>query len=697
MESVKQLVNDLDFNPNSLPNPLTSMSFPSDVTYEQTSSLGPDRKTMVQFNRPITSLELWSASEKSKRQTQFLVKYLGQSNFSKLLQTLAMYPVVKDIMQAFVVLLLKDGVTHFQVYFDKPPEYFEQRSLPLVPISLYYMSNHLLTGVVHELQGKPKPEINHVDKKIQDFYIFTYDKFLTYIEDCLRTRNMEPIIDSDFLYFISNPIIISFKKFIFPVLNKLCELNQYEETHEDVKNIDFIDLLTKKQPTPSEYQVMEQAPLPVEEFSLPFEFPPIADAEGLGSLDSSHDLWLSGAESPLGAAEAPLGAAEAPLGAAESPLGAAAESPLGAAEGAKKAVEEGLSEGLTYFHKKYPDLNSSITLYGENHSSNYTNFLKDYIEHLYESKRTNILIIELSPWDLQSDKDKFKDKVSNLKRTDVPLPLVLSPVSFLCKDNKEAKLLAVRLIPNPTPINYFNLLLLSDGAIPNTRIFCGDCRLLEFLSMYEEIDKLMHKVNEGEYSKDALVDENFLAKFISLWEKQLSIFKPLLDRKRSSFSSQVTSIFERYKKSVENITLALNSIKTMYDLQLQNEFVLKVEWVSLSNLHMLLTIIRIMKRNVDITLFVGKAHMNNLIQSIEEFPFEIYFEKQELERMEKTREITVQKAMTMRRNAGRSKITDDGSPFSLGGKRTRKRKQKRSTNKKCRIHKKRKRMSRRRV
>jgi hypothetical protein len=98
-----------------------------------------------------------------------------------------------------------------------------------------------------------------------------------------------------------------------------------------------------------------------------------------------------------------------------------------------------------------------------------------------------------------------------------------------------------------------------------------------------------------------------------------------------------------------------------------------------------------MERDVDITLFVGKDHISDLTQSIKEFPFERYFEKQELERMNKTREITAQKAMTMRR---RSKIT----PFSLGGKRTRKCKQKRSTNKhnkKCRIHKKHKRMSKR--
>ena len=84
MESVKKL-NDLDFfYPNSLPNPIPSMLFPPNTTYEETSSVGPDG-IKVPFHRPITCSDpqAWSANDKSKRQTEFLVKYLGQSNFSK--------------------------------------------------------------------------------------------------------------------------------------------------------------------------------------------------------------------------------------------------------------------------------------------------------------------------------------------------------------------------------------------------------------------------------------------------------------------------------------------------------------------------------------------------------------------------------------------------------------------------------------
>ena len=681
MESVKKL-NDLDFfYPNSLPNLIPSMLFPPNTTYEETSSVGPDGK-MVPFDRPITSLNPWSATEKSNRQTKFLVKYLGISNFSKLLQTFAMYPVVKDIVQAFVTLLLKDGVTHFEVQIDKPPEFFEQRGSPLVPISLYYVADYLLTGAVSQLQEKPKLAITHTNHKIKEFYIFTYDALLAYIKNRLSIMGMDPIpiVDAQFVEFISNPIIIIFKIFIFPVLNKLCELNQYEETHEDVKNIDFIDLLTRKQPTPSEYQEMEQAP--VEELSPPPLELPVADAVGLGQLesptDTSHDSWLSGWFS---GAEAPLGAAEAPLGAAEAPLGAA--------EGAEEAVAKGLSDGLTYFHKKYPKLNSSITLYGENHSENYKNFLNAYIEHLYKSKRTNILIIEISSWELQSDKDKFKDELSSILKASA-----ISPVKLLSNDNMAAKILAVRFFHRP--IMYFNALLISDGGIPNTQILCGDCRFTEFVYMYEEIDNLMTKVTEGVYSEDAPVDKIFLAKFMSMWEKQLSIFRPLLDRKRTSIE---TSIFERYKKGVEEITEALKDIKTIHDLHFYSELVLKMQWASLSNLHMLLTIIRNMKRDVDITLFVGKGHMEDLTQSIQEFKFESYFESQELEKREIQRRKETKEGLRLS-SAPLSLVSKTrmkfgnienphGSPLDFGGKRTRKHKQKRSTNKKCRIHKKR--------
>ena len=692
MESVKKL-NDLDFfYPNSLPNPIPLMSFPPNTTYEETSSVEPDG-IKVPFHRPITCSDpqAWSANDKSKRQTEFLVKYLGQSNFSKLLQTFAMYPVVKNIVQEFVTLLLKDGVTHFEVKIDKPPEHFEQRGSPLVPISLYYVAKNLLTGAISQLQEKPKMAITHTNDKIKEFYIFTYDALLAYIKDCLSIMGMEPIpnVDAHFIEFISNPIIIIFKNFIFPILNKLCELNQYEETHEDVKNIDFIDLLTRKQPTPSEYRKMEQAP--VEELSPPPPLElPVADAVGLDQLESPTDTlhdsffsrWFSGAEAPLGAAQgaeeavAPLGAAQ---GAEEAvaPLGAA-EAPLGAAEGAEEAVAKGISDRLTYFHKKYPDLNSSITVYGETHDEDYKNFLNAYIKHLYESKRTNILIIETSPWELKSHK----------QNVDAHAFAFAIQKMVVKKDNMDSRLLMVRLYPSP--IQYFTGILVFDGDIPNTQILCGDCRYTEFVNMYKEIDKIM-AVEQQE--AEAPVDKIFLAKFMSLWEKQLSYFIPLLDDK---LTSKETSIFQRYKKSLEDITDALKNIKTNYDLQYYNEFVLKMAWASLSNLNMLLIVIRNMKRDVDITLFVGKGHMEDLTQSIQEFKFESYFTLGPDVSDALSQPTLNQLGSEDRQQFSRRAKKTAANVNTGGGKRTKKRKQKRSTNKKRRVHKKRGRMSKRR-
>ena len=218
-------------------------------------------KIMSQIEDP------WSSTDRSKRQTKLLVKYLGQSNFSNLLKILAMYPVVKDIMQAFVNLLLKDSVTHFQVQailaVHIPHNTFLQQpvSSPLVPISLSYMAT-LVDDAVKELQGRtPIPAINAVNDKIKEFYEFSYRALYEYFKNYLRINNIEPaspFVDLAFIEFVSQPIILIFKLFMFPILNKLCELNQYEETHEDVKDIDFMDLLTKREPTPSEYEDMKK-------------------------------------------------------------------------------------------------------------------------------------------------------------------------------------------------------------------------------------------------------------------------------------------------------------------------------------------------------------------------------------------------------------------------------------------------------
>jgi hypothetical protein len=202
----------------------------------------------------------WYSTVKTRRETIFLVKYLGQRNFSNLLKICFLYRVVMDIMQSFVNLLLKDSVTHFKV--QAAPIYRDplEPDLSLVPISLDYMK-HLVGASAEELEGKRRFVISNDNDKIKKFYEFSYNALLEDFKNTLKINNIEPasfVVDQEFREYVSWPIIYIFQDFMFPVLNKLCELNQYQETHEDVKNIDFMDLLTKREPTPTEYKDMKK-------------------------------------------------------------------------------------------------------------------------------------------------------------------------------------------------------------------------------------------------------------------------------------------------------------------------------------------------------------------------------------------------------------------------------------------------------
>lgn len=202
----------------------------------------------------------WYSTERSRRQTIFLVKYLGQRNFSNLLKIFVLYRVVMDIMQSFVNLLLKHSVTHFKVQAAPASIYRDplEPDLSLVPISLDYMKK-LVVESAEELTGEPRPVINNDNEKLKEFYTFSYHALLEDFKNSLKINKVDPasfVIDQEFFEYVSWPIIYIFQDFMFPVLNKLCELNQYQETHEDIKNIDFMDLLTKKEPTPIEYKNM---------------------------------------------------------------------------------------------------------------------------------------------------------------------------------------------------------------------------------------------------------------------------------------------------------------------------------------------------------------------------------------------------------------------------------------------------------
>lgn len=215
----------------------------------------------------------WNSSDKSAKQTYFLVKYLGRINFSKLLQVLTMYPVVKDIMQSFIDLILKVGLTKFNAHIVSSNSYYQQAQelTPNLPISLEYLLYELDRARKNQsndyysrpsLPPQPPP---YVSPSVNQFYSFYYDRIFKYLQN-IHNQDVDNglyeagnyINDQRFITYVSNPLVVIFRDFMFTILDKLCELNQYQETHEYIKDIDFTDLLKRFQPSDAEYQDLER-------------------------------------------------------------------------------------------------------------------------------------------------------------------------------------------------------------------------------------------------------------------------------------------------------------------------------------------------------------------------------------------------------------------------------------------------------
>jgi hypothetical protein len=272
----------------------------------------------------------------------------------------------------------------------------------------------------------------------------------------------------------------------------------------------------------------------------------------------------------------------------------------------KKAEEENLTDTdtLDTFTKVYSDLNSSITLYGELHDKSYEQFLKKFIDdiHVQRPGQKKIIIIETSDImvQLMADFPFFSDIMSD-------------------PDNIAKKKSGVTNTNIKNPILYFSAVLRFGGSFPNTQIVCGDCRIMEIYDLSEKCKKIFRETKEDEQDGD--IDPTFLAHFIETWYTQLSLFESLLDIEEP--------IRERYSKIIRTIDSILPHLRKIKDIGM---YILTLDqcWIHLSNLHMLVSIINNMERNVDITLFVGKLHMENLIECIEEFPFEKYLHDKEV-------------------------------------------------------------------
>jgi hypothetical protein len=306
---------------------------------------------------------------------------------------------------------------------------------------------------------------------------------------------------------------------------------------------------------------------------------------------------------------------------------------LAAEKEMQKKAEEELTDTdtLDKFTKVYPGLNSSITLYGELHDKSYEQFLKKFIDYIYVQRgQKKIIIIETSDIMVKSMAD---------------FPFFSNIMSE--PDNIEKKKYGVTATTAKNPILYFSSVLRHGGSFPNTQIVCGDCRIAETPNLSEECKKIIRETFKPESPPSSAVTAAAAAAeslktpstsaaeqgssrsaadvaavviaFKKSWSKQLAFF----ENDKGEPLIVIEPIRERYLKIARNVVNILNYIETVEDLGKYIKY-LDEFWIHLSDLQMLLSIINNMERNVDITLFVGKYHMKNLIELIEEFPFEKY-------------------------------------------------------------------------
>jgi len=233
---------------------------------------------------------------------------------------------------------------------------------------------------------------------------------------------------------------------------------------------------------------------------------------------------------------------------------------------------------LKYYHVEYVELNSSITIYGEKHELEYNNFLLNYIDALYSTKRRQIIILEMNELELMQENQTFK--------------------KFMEQGNTEEEIIrkkrGIRLVPSP--ILYFSAVYKHSGNFPNTEIICGDIRLKNIFNLIMQLDEMT------ELHPDNIIDNKFLTEFKAAWAEQLSY---LTTQEYSEIIDETHTLLEEIlptmkNEEVESISNRLNDL-----------------WIQISNISMLHYIKEHINKDIDITLFVGALHMSDLIERIE--------------------------------------------------------------------------------
>jgi hypothetical protein len=236
-------------------------------------------------------------------------------------------------------------------------------------------------------------------------------------------------------------------------------------------------------------------------------------------------------------------------------------------------------ENLEYYHKKYSEFNSSITIYGEKHELEYNDFLSKYIDSLYSTDRRQIIILEKNKSELMPENPFFKFIMQEHSEKD---------------KNIIRKQMGINLAPSP--ILYFSAVYKHSGNFPNTEIICGDIRLKKIFNLIFELDEF------SKLNPENIISVDFLTRFKDGWQEQLSF---LTAPEYLVIKDEVNALLLEILPTMKN-----NEVEKISNI-------LNRKWVYLSNISMLQYIIEHMKEDVDITFFVGDLHMPHLIEEIE--------------------------------------------------------------------------------
>lgn len=235
---------------------------------------------------------------------------------------------------------------------------------------------------------------------------------------------------------------------------------------------------------------------------------------------------------------------------------------------------------LEYYHKKHLESNSTITIYGENHLTNYNEFLSKFIKSIYESTdRRKIIIVEKNELELNKKNSAFN-------------------LFTIEHENQETnifhKLLAIKMTPQP--IFYFSEFYNHEGVFPNTQIILGDNRQRNMMNLAEELESMFTA------DPNAIIDSNFLEKLKTGWNVQLSVL---------TFDE-----FNDIKNEINDLLMLLLPTMKNEEINSINRLLNKC-WIEISNISMLSYIMNYINEGVDIIFFVGALHMRDLIERIE--------------------------------------------------------------------------------